>query len=96
MVRSVVFLLLVMATPAAAAGASATSPPPGATACSGCHAPAGSGGFKPINGRNAAELSATMEAFRTGDRPSTVMGRLMKGFSHDEIQAIAAWTSAQK
>jgi cytochrome c553 len=37
-----------------------------------------------------------MEAFRSGERPSTLMGRLMKGFSRDEIQAIAAWTAAQK
>ncbi len=84
-------LLLVMMF-AAAAGA----PPPGATSCSGCHAPEGSGGFMPINGQNSASLAATMSAFRTGERPSTLMGRLMKGFSPDEIQAIAIWISAQK
>ena len=74
----------------------AAEPPPGATMCSGCHAPAGSSGFMPVNGRNAADLSASMEAFRSGERPSTVMGRLMKGFSPVEIQAIAAWIAAQK
>jgi cytochrome c553 len=50
----------------------------------------------PIAGRDAAELSSIMEGFRSGERPSTLMIRLMKGFSHDEIQAIAAWTAAQK
>jgi sulfide dehydrogenase cytochrome subunit len=73
-------------------GALAGEPPPGATTCSGCHGPA----FMPVNGRNAADLSAGMQAFRSGERPSTVMGRLMKGFSPAEIQAIAAWIAAQK
>jgi cytochrome c553 len=50
----------------------------------------------PINGRDAADLTTGMEAFRSGERPSTVMGRLMKGFSPDEIRAIAAWIAAQK
>jgi cytochrome c553 len=71
------------------------APPPGATTCSGCHAPAGSGGFLPINGRNAGELAASMAAFRSGELPSTLMGRLMKGFSPAEIQAIAAWIASQ-
>jgi cytochrome c553 len=75
----------------------AADPPPGATTCSGCHAPAGTtSGFLPINGRDAGELTATMEAFRSAERPSTVMGRLMKGFSSDEIRAIAVWIAAQK
>ena len=36
-----------------------------------------------------------MEAFRSGSRPSTVMGRIAKGFSDDEIGAIALWLAAQ-
>jgi cytochrome subunit of sulfide dehydrogenase len=32
-----------------------------------------------------------MQAFRNGERASTVMSRIAKGFSEDEIQAIAAW-----
>jgi cytochrome c553 len=95
-----VLAALAAAVPVAvfAAGTPATpvAPPPGATTCSGCHAPAGSGGFMPINGQDAATLAAAMTAFRTGERPSTLMGRLMKGFSPDDIQAIAAWISAQK
>ncbi len=50
----------------------------------------------PINGIDAAAMSASLEAFRSGERPSTLMGRLMKGFSHDEIQAIASWVAAQR
>jgi cytochrome c553 len=31
-----------------------------------------------------------MKAFRSGQRPATVMDRIAKGFSDDEIRAIAA------
>jgi cytochrome c553 len=34
-----------------------------------------------------------MEAFRSRERPSTVMGRIARGFSDDEIRAIAAWVA---
>ena len=80
-----------------AAAASAAEPPPGATSCSGCHPPTASAETKvpPIRGRNPAEIVAAMEAFRSGERPSTVMGRIAKGFSDDEIRAVAAWLAAQ-
>ena len=80
-----------------AAAASAAEPPPGATSCSGCHPPTASAETKvpPIRGRNPAEIVAAMEAFRSGERPSTVMGRIAKGFSDDEMRAVAAWLAAQ-
>lgn len=34
-----------------------------------------------------------MRAFKSGARPATVMGRIAKGFSDPEIDAIAEWTS---
>jgi cytochrome c553 len=37
-----------------------------------------------------------MQEFRAGQRPATVMDRIAKGFSEDEIKAIAAWYAAQK
>jgi cytochrome c553 len=48
-----------------------------------------------IAGRPAAEIVATMEAFRSGQKPATVMDRIAKGFSEAEIRAIAEWLSAQ-
>jgi sulfide dehydrogenase cytochrome subunit len=78
-------------------GAAAAAPPPGATSCSGCHPATASPDAKvpPIRGRDPAEIVTAMEAFRSGERPSTVMGRIAKGFSDDEIRAIAAWLAAQ-
>lgn len=49
-----------------------------------------------LNGRNHAELVAAMEGFKSGKLPSTVMGRIAKGFSNGEIEAIAAWYGGQK
>jgi cytochrome c553 len=37
-----------------------------------------------------------MQEFRSGQRPATVMDRLSRGFSDDEVRAIAAWLSAQR
>lgn len=80
----------------AATTAYAAEPPAGASSCSGCH-PASTKvetPVPPIHGRNPAEIVAAMQAFRSGERPSTVMGRIAKGFSDDEIRAIAAWLAA--
>jgi len=66
--------------------AAASPPPPGASSCSGCH-----GASAPIVGQNAAAMTETLIAFRSGARPSTVMGRITKGFDNDELAAIAVW-----
>jgi sulfide dehydrogenase cytochrome subunit len=76
----------------------AADAPPGAASCSGCH-PAQAGVASPVprlNGRDAAQTVAMMQEFRAGTRPATVMDRIAKGFSDDEIRAIAAWYAAQK
>jgi cytochrome c553 len=72
--------------------------PPGATACSGCHPSARSvdTAVPRLIGRNAADLVAAMEGFKSGRLPSTVMGRMAKAYSDDEIRAIADWYAAQK
>jgi cytochrome subunit of sulfide dehydrogenase len=87
-------LVLQIATTAAAAA----EPPPGATSCSGCHPASASAQNKvpPLRDRDPAEIVTAMQAFRSGDRPSTVMGRIAKGFSEDETRAIAAWLAAQR
>ena len=80
-----------------ATAAAAAEPPAGATSCSGCHALSAKveTPVPPIRGRDPAEIVAAMRQFRSGERPSTVMGRIAKGFSDDEIQAIAGWVAVQ-
>lgn len=76
----------------------AADAPPGAAGCSGCHAsnPRVETPVPPLNGRPAADIANEMAAFRTGTRKGTIMDRIAKGFSDEEIQAIATWYASQK
>ena len=82
----------------AAASAAPAVPPPGAASCTGCHAASAKVETRVprIAGRNPAEIVAAMEAFRSGQKPATVMDRIAKGFTEAEIRAIADWLGAQK
>jgi cytochrome c553 len=84
-------VIIAAATPVLAASA----PPPGAASCSGCHA-ATSQAIPNIYGRDADATRSTLLAFRNGSMPATVMTRIAKGFSEDEIGSIAAWLATQK
>ena len=87
--------LLAMIAQASAAGPA--DAPPGAMSCSGCHSTSRAETTVPrLNGRNPADVTAAMQAFKSGQLPSTVMDRIAKGFSDDEVKAIAAWYGAQK
>jgi cytochrome c553 len=89
-------LALSLLAPAASANAASLAPP-GVAACSNCHPRSGGdAALKPLGGRDAPEIVAAVAAFRDGTRPATVMGRIAKGFSDDEITAIAAWYAAQR
>ena len=81
----------------AAAVTVAAEPPAGAAACSGCH-PASARVTSPVprlTGVDRATIIKAMQDFRSGQRPATVMDRIAKGFTDDEIQALAAWFAAQ-
>jgi cytochrome subunit of sulfide dehydrogenase len=91
------FILLVLALVVTPASAGAAAMPPLVAACSGCHAANGGDPMLPrLTGRNDGDIVAAMKAFRTGGRPATVMDRIAKGFTDDEIAAIAAWYAAQR
>jgi sulfide dehydrogenase cytochrome subunit len=79
-------------------GAMAADAPPGASSCSGCH-PASQSVDTPVTrliGRNPADIVAAVKAFRSGEKSATIMDRIAKGFTDDEIKAIADWYGAQK
>jgi sulfide dehydrogenase cytochrome subunit len=89
---------------AAAAVASAeppvasAEPPAGAAACTGCH-PASTRVTSPVLrlvGLDRAVIIRAMQDFRSGQRTATVMDRIAKGFTDEEIQAIAAWYATQR
>jgi len=82
----------------AAAVVASAEPPAGAASCSGCH-PASSRIASPVPrlaGIDRAAIVRAMQDFRSGQRAATVMDRLAKGFTDEEIQAIAAWYATQR
>jgi sulfide dehydrogenase cytochrome subunit len=95
--REVVAAAVGLASIAAALVASA-EPPAGAASCSGCH-PASSRVTSPVPrllGLDRAAIVRAMQEFRSGQRAATVMDRIAKGFTDEEVQAIAAWLASQK
>lgn len=86
-VRMLVAAMLII-VPALALGGS----PPGASSCLGCHAVAADDGpVQSLSTLTAEQIVTAMQAFRSGARPATVMDRVAKGFSDEEIRAIAQW-----
>ena len=81
-----------------AAAMASAEPPTGASACTGCH-PTSSRVASPVvrlNGLDRATIVKAVREFRSGQRVATVMDRIAKGFTDEEIEAIAAWYATQK
>jgi cytochrome subunit of sulfide dehydrogenase len=93
--RHAFMIMLVCAgmTPAAAAEA-----PSGAASCTGCHAEKQNVNtpVPRLAGQDESAIVAAMQAYRGGQRPATVMDRIARGYSDDEIVAIAAWFAMQR
>ena len=91
-------IVAAVAVLASAGIAQAADVPPGAASCSGCHAASPNAGtpVPPLAGRPASDIVSQMAAFKAGQRPGTIMDRIAKGFSDDEVRAIAAWYQSQK
>ena len=67
--------------------------------CNGCHGTDGSsaGTSNPtIAGLTADYFETAMKQFRSGERPSTIMGRLAKGYSDEQLKAMADHFAAKK
>ena len=65
--------------------------------CANCHGTDGrSRGIIPaLAGKDRATLVRQLTEFRDGNRPSTVMQQLAKGYSDAQIEAAAAYFAAQ-
>jgi len=64
-----------------------------ANTCLGCHGPGGSstGPATPtIAGMQPESFLEAMKGYKEGTRPATVMDRVVKGYTEDEIKAMAA------
>jgi cytochrome c553 len=88
-----------LAALAAAASAHAQAPAARdiASTCANCHGTNGaSRGVVPsLAGQSKADLAAKMLEFKQNRRPGTIMPQLAKGFTDDQIDAVAAYFASQ-
>ena len=49
-----------------------------------------------LAGVSQEDIVKKMQDYKTGRRPATLMHQISKGYSDDQIQAIAAYFAAQK
>jgi cytochrome c553 len=103
MIRALLFAALasaaaVLASPASAQGADPNLGRNLAAACANCHGTNGASiqGMPNLAGRERAYLVQQMQDFKTGKRPATIMHQLAKGYTDEQIDALAAYFSAQK
>jgi len=69
-----------------------------AAACANCHGTNGMSvqGMPNLAGQQRTYLVQQMQDFKTGKRPATIMHQLAKGYTDEQIEALAAYFSAQK
>ena len=69
-----------------------------AAACANCHGTNGVSlqGMPNLAGQQRAYLVQQMQDFRAGKRPATIMHQIAKGYTDEQIEALAAYFSAQK
>ena len=69
-----------------------------AATCTGCHGTNGvsQGGIPSIAGVDKERILSLMKEFRDGKREATVMHQHAKGYSDEQLEAIASWFAAQK
>lgn len=90
--KSTLFVaLLALAAIAPPAAADETAPAALAASCTACHGPGGhsAGAIPSLAGLDSTTLTALLLAMRSGEQPTTVMGRILKGYTDPEINALA-------
>lgn len=69
-----------------------------ASTCATCHGTAGIAqpGMDSLAGVNKDEMYKKLMDFKTGRKPATLMHQLSKGYSDEQLQALAAYFAALK
>lgn len=68
-------------------------------ACAGCHGTSGASvgpSMPALAGQSKIAIVESMKGFKTGERPSTVMGRLAKGYTDADFEAMGDFFAKQK
>jgi cytochrome subunit of sulfide dehydrogenase len=103
MMKNVKWSTLALAMGAMAMSSATFAAPPSAEmlsySCAGCHGTNGSSAgpsMPSLAGQDKKVLVDSMKGFKSGDRPSSVMGRLAKGYSDADFEAMGDFFSKQK
>jgi len=66
-----------------------------ANPCAGCHGPDGDspGSIPALKGLSAEEIASSMKAYKADRRKGTVMNRIAKGYTDEEIDLMAGYFS---
>jgi len=69
-----------------------------AAACANCHGTNGASqqGMPSLAGQPRSQLGQHLQDFKSGKRPATIMHQIAKGYTDEQIDALAAYFSAQK
>jgi cytochrome subunit of sulfide dehydrogenase len=69
-----------------------------AAACANCHGTAGvaQNGMESLAGANKDDMLKKLMDFKTGRKPATLMHQLAKGYSDEQLQALAGYFAALK
>lgn len=95
------FVIAVLALAASPAAAQDTLGRNLAAPCAICHGTDGRSATKdspliPLAGLPRDHIATQMRAFRDGKRPASVMHQIAKGYTDQQIDAMAVWFAAQK
>jgi cytochrome subunit of sulfide dehydrogenase len=98
MLRALLPVLVLVVAPASAPAKDAHPARDLAAACASCHGTEGASvqGMPYLAGQSRAYVAERMREFKTGKRPSTVMQQIARGYTDEQIEALAAYFSAQK
>ena len=67
-----------------------------AAGCATCHPASVTGTIPVLAGRDRAELTQRLRDFRDGKAPATVMHQIVRGYTEDELDRIAAYLSVTR
>jgi sulfide dehydrogenase cytochrome subunit len=94
--RTLAAVALVIST---AAGAAPPSPAMLTNACGACHGTHGASAgptMPSLAGQSKEAIVVAMQKYKSGERPSTIMGRLAKGYTDADFAAMGTFFSEQK
>ena len=94
MSRTICLLLAAITANFFASVATAQTPPVAANGCLMCHGIAGQGsnGIPAImKVQSGADFTTTMMLFAENKKPGTIMGRVARGYTDEDMAALAAW-----